>query len=322
MAPRGHACWPRKETSAKPSAGPGSTDCPWTTTCRTSANSSTPRQGAVLLARYGTDGDSGSLNEVARLLKRLLSAGEAGGRTGSVIEILVMRALTHHAGGDTPGALAPLERAPTLAEPEGSVQVFVGEGPPTASLLTAVASRGPRVGLRSSTPGRLYPRRCDRPRGDPRRPGHPPQEWTRRAAERPRTRCAANDAHPHRDHLRQARSEQPTGSGPPGRGAGPPLAHPRPLTSEHCRRAARRPSMVTRLGHPSGDHRTSRTGRAANPRLHRIPPSRRPFPGLPHHIPIGRVTTSITTSGDVGSPHRLLPFRSHHQNGREIHPGR
>jgi hypothetical protein len=34
----------------------------------------------------------------------------------------------------------------------------------------------------------------------------------------------------------------------------------------------------------------------------------RSFPGLPHHIPIGRVTTSITTSGDVGSPHRLLPF--------------
>ena len=52
----------------------------------------------MLLARYGTDGDSGSLNEVVRLL----SAGEAGGRTGSVIEILVMQALTHHAGADTP----------------------------------------------------------------------------------------------------------------------------------------------------------------------------------------------------------------------------
>ena len=94
-------------------------------------------------ARYGTDGDRGSLNEVARLLQRLLSAGEAGGRTGSVIEILVMQALTPHAGGDTPSALAALERAPTLAEPEGYVQVFVGEGPPMASLLTAVASRGP-----------------------------------------------------------------------------------------------------------------------------------------------------------------------------------
>ena len=208
----------------------------------------------------GPYGDTGSLNEVARLLNCLLSAGEAGGRTGSVIEILVMRALTHHAGGDTPSALAPLERAPTLAEPEGSVQVFVGEGPPTASLLTAVASRGPRVGLRSSTPGRLYPRRCDRPRGDPRRTGHPPQEWTRRAADL-RT-------------LRQGRSL----------GARPWL-----------------------LGHPSGEHRKELAERRTldcTASLLR----RRPFPGLPHHIPIGRVTTSITTSGDVGSPHRLLPF--------------
>ena len=92
----------------------------------------------VLLARYATDGDKSSLNEATRLLHRLLSAADAGGRTGSVIEILVLQALTHHAGGDTPGALAPLERALTLAEPEGYVRVFVGEGPPMASLLTAV----------------------------------------------------------------------------------------------------------------------------------------------------------------------------------------
>ena len=111
----------------------------------------------MLLARYTTDGDKSSLNEATRLLQRLLSAADAGGRTGSVIEILVLQALTHHAGGDTPGALAPLERALTLAEPEGYVRVFVGEGPPMASLLTAVDQTAGRVGLRSSTPGRLYP---------------------------------------------------------------------------------------------------------------------------------------------------------------------
>ena len=48
----------------------------------------------VLLAQYATDGDESSLHEVARLLQRLLSAAEAGGRTGSVIEILVLQALT------------------------------------------------------------------------------------------------------------------------------------------------------------------------------------------------------------------------------------
>ena len=95
----------------------------------------------VLLARYTTDGDKSPLNEATRLLQRLLSAADAGGRTGNGIEILVLQALTHHAGGDTPGALAPLERALTLAEPEGYVQVFVGEGPPMTSLLKAVARR-------------------------------------------------------------------------------------------------------------------------------------------------------------------------------------
>ena len=62
-----------------------------------------------------------------------------------MIEILVLQALAHQAGGDTPGALAPLERALTLAEPEGYVRVFVGEGPPMASLLTS--------GRTSSGPG-------------------------------------------------------------------------------------------------------------------------------------------------------------------------
>ncbi len=97
----------------------------------------------VLLARCATDGDRGSLAEVARFLPRLLIAAEAGGRTGSVIEILVLQALAHRAGGDTPGALAPLERALTLAEPQGYVRVFTGEGPPMASLLEAVAGRRP-----------------------------------------------------------------------------------------------------------------------------------------------------------------------------------
>ena len=52
-----------------------------------------------------------------------------------------MQALTHHAGGDTSGVLAPLGRALTLAEPERYVRVFASQGPPTGTLLTAVARR-------------------------------------------------------------------------------------------------------------------------------------------------------------------------------------
>ena len=95
----------------------------------------------VLMARYRNDPDD-SIHEAMRLLERLLQAAEEGGRTGSVIEILVLLALAHEAKGDIPLALASLERALTLAEPEGYVRIFVDEGPSMAELLTRmIASR-------------------------------------------------------------------------------------------------------------------------------------------------------------------------------------
>jgi LuxR family maltose regulon positive regulatory protein len=97
----------------------------------------------VLLSRHRTDGDKNSLDGASELLQRLLPAAVAGGRTGSVIEILVLSALAHQAGGDVPGALTALEEALTLAEPEGYVRVFTGEGAPMASLLAAMTSTRP-----------------------------------------------------------------------------------------------------------------------------------------------------------------------------------
>ena len=44
--------------------------------------------------------------------------------------------------GTIPAALVALERALTLAEPEGYVRTFVDEGPPMAALLEAAAKRG------------------------------------------------------------------------------------------------------------------------------------------------------------------------------------
>jgi LuxR family maltose regulon positive regulatory protein len=95
----------------------------------------------VLLARYASDGDKSSLNDASRLLARLRPAAVAGGRAGSVIEILVLESLTYQVGGDIPRALGPLVEALTLAEPEGYVRVFVGEGPRMKYLLKAVISR-------------------------------------------------------------------------------------------------------------------------------------------------------------------------------------
>jgi LuxR family maltose regulon positive regulatory protein len=87
----------------------------------------------MLLARSRSE----PVHEVTRLLERLLLAAEEGGRTGHVIEILVLQALALQAPGHIPAALTCLERALTLAEPEGYVRVFVDEGPPIASLLRA-----------------------------------------------------------------------------------------------------------------------------------------------------------------------------------------
>ena len=54
----------------------------------------------------------------------------------------MLQALDHHARGDVPAALAALEQALTLAEPEGYVRVFLDEGPPMTTLLRAAAQQG------------------------------------------------------------------------------------------------------------------------------------------------------------------------------------
>ncbi|MGI5241629.1 LuxR C-terminal-related transcriptional regulator [Dactylosporangium sp. CA-139066] len=86
----------------------------------------------VLLAQRG---------DAEPLLRRLLAAAEAGGRGGSVVEILALLALAAQARGDTGGALEPLARALRLAEPEGYARVFTAEGEPMAALLRALTRR-------------------------------------------------------------------------------------------------------------------------------------------------------------------------------------
>jgi LuxR family maltose regulon positive regulatory protein len=96
----------------------------------------------VLLARYTTERAEGSLQDAARLLERLLRAAEEGKRNGSVLGIVVLQGLVHQVRGDMRAALASLQRALTLAEPEGYVRLFVDEGPPMASLLRAAGKEG------------------------------------------------------------------------------------------------------------------------------------------------------------------------------------
>jgi LuxR family maltose regulon positive regulatory protein len=70
----------------------------------------------------------GLLDTALNLLERLRQAAEAQDRSGSMIEISIVQALAQQAQGNTPAALAALDRALTLAKPEGYVRIFVGEG--------------------------------------------------------------------------------------------------------------------------------------------------------------------------------------------------
>ncbi|MPV37664.1 LuxR C-terminal-related transcriptional regulator [Georgenia subflava] len=78
-----------------------------------------------------------------RLLTRLQSSAEDGGRTGAVVEALVLQALAHHAAGDADPAVDALDRAARLAEPEGYVRLFLDEGDALSALLGALVRRAP-----------------------------------------------------------------------------------------------------------------------------------------------------------------------------------
>jgi LuxR family maltose regulon positive regulatory protein len=94
----------------------------------------------ALLARYRLADDRAALTEADRLLQRLLDAAAGGGRDATVIEVLVLTALTACAGDDLDGALLVLDRAARMAEPEGEVRSFARHGVLVVPLLEALAT--------------------------------------------------------------------------------------------------------------------------------------------------------------------------------------
>ncbi|MFV2073791.1 MAG: LuxR C-terminal-related transcriptional regulator [Thermoanaerobaculales bacterium] len=85
-------------------------------------------------------------SDVLKFVGRLLEAAENGGRTASVIEILIIQALAYHAGDDTAAALESLEKAIVLAEPERYVRIVVDEGALIEPLLRLAAKQGKAPG--------------------------------------------------------------------------------------------------------------------------------------------------------------------------------
>ena len=72
----------------------------------------------------------------------MLKTAKMAGRTTSVIEIWILRALALEAQNDLNRALSYLERAFELAEPRGYVRTFVDVGKPMARLLREAAECG------------------------------------------------------------------------------------------------------------------------------------------------------------------------------------
>jgi LuxR family transcriptional regulator, maltose regulon positive regulatory protein len=81
------------------------------------------------------------IDEAVKWLTNLLQLAEAQGRTGSVIEILMLQAEALHASGEVMQAIERLSRALSLAEPEGYIRLFVDEGAPIAHLLVQMRAR-------------------------------------------------------------------------------------------------------------------------------------------------------------------------------------
>ena len=93
----------------------------------------------------------GEAEKALTVLEPLLPPAEAAGGLLRVIEVCLLKSLAWQVWGDLPAALSALERALTLAEPEGYMRLFLDEGPPAARLLYRAAERG----IRPAYAGRL-----------------------------------------------------------------------------------------------------------------------------------------------------------------------
>jgi LuxR family maltose regulon positive regulatory protein len=96
----------------------------------------------MLLAQGRTSRDPALVRRALTLLGRLREKTERSDLTWLQIKTLALQALAYEFLGETAPALAALEQAVALAEPEGYVRVFVDEGRPMAALLRQSHAHG------------------------------------------------------------------------------------------------------------------------------------------------------------------------------------
>lgn len=97
----------------------------------------------VLIARAAAEPHAGGLDDAIRLLDRLLKAAIEGGRTGSVIDTLILQAAAYRAAGATQAAVDALDEALRRSEPEGHIRLFLHAGPGVLALVRSLALQEP-----------------------------------------------------------------------------------------------------------------------------------------------------------------------------------
>jgi LuxR family maltose regulon positive regulatory protein len=108
----------------------------------------------VILAQHQMQSTSelSDLQSLLRFLDRQLDLAQSNGRLGWEIEALILQALVLQAQRNIDQALVSMQRALTLAEPEGYARIFVGEasldgaGGPMGALLRRAMPRSKYAG--------------------------------------------------------------------------------------------------------------------------------------------------------------------------------
>jgi LuxR family maltose regulon positive regulatory protein len=87
----------------------------------------------------------GEVGEAKDLLDRLQENAEVGDRKGDLIEILVLKALALQKQQNSEEAITIIEKALTLAEPEGFIRIFIDEGQAIKTLLKRMSVKEKRL---------------------------------------------------------------------------------------------------------------------------------------------------------------------------------